>query len=577
MSWDVVIVGAGPGGSAAAIQLARSGCRVVVLEKAAMPREKACGDGLTRRAIDVIDSLLVDVPELLAVDRVRLCSDPSGGEFFEWPHPKGAGAMVMRLVLDDRLAQAAVASGAELRTCTTAEALIVEDGVVRGVKARTLHGSEDVRARLTILASGASSAIGRWAPTRSVRRTGFAVRSYFEGVRWRGPPAFDIVIPIDSPKASVAGYGWVFPLQGGRANVGVGFFQPPNGRRIPLHDLLNAFEERLVRQDPRFADARRASRPLGAALASGGSPADALGRGLLLVGDAAGLGNPYSGEGISQALESGALAADVASAVLAGRATTARYADLLAGARLARRGVEGSLPTLYRCIARCSRDFVSMMRTGTEPTRWLWDEFSGMRRQPSSNLAPDPTELAALARRATQRARRMALRERPLLNDIVGRFDLRDEAEKSTASIFLRARAALPGFHPTPEIRKAATCLELLRIAVVLLDDTELDLDASQRFAVRGGQWAAATLALCLGDSILARAISVASGLSDPARGAMSEAILEVMTCLSADARDGVSPSSLRRIALLAVAAARAGTRIGEATGKSVGMGIDAQ
>jgi geranylgeranyl reductase family protein len=307
--YDVAVVGSGPGGSVAALVLARGGARVALIDKAAFPRDKACGDIVGPRGLQVLRDLGVSVPpgrhvgDILVVGptgrRVRLPC----GEGLTYP---GHGTAVTRRDLDNLLHDKAVEAGATPIRDRVAEPLW-QEGRLDGYR---LGGGEELQADFVIGADGATSQVGRSTGLTDERRVlwGFAVRTYMSCPV--DLPA--IIFWESSPWRGFPGYGWVFPGADGGANVGLGV--------ATLSDrTLGAEAARLF---PKFLDhvARlglvgdpsqsTTGRQLGGWLKMGMiGTTPAAGR-ALLVGDAAGLVNPLQGEGIAQAMGSGRLAAE---------------------------------------------------------------------------------------------------------------------------------------------------------------------------------------------------------------------------------------------------------------------------
>lgn len=326
--FDAVIVGAGPAGSVAALVLARGGARVALVDKTDFPRDKACGDLVGPRGLQVLDDLGLSFPDALAVGDmlvvgpthpVRLPCRPGR------TYP-GHALAVPRLRFDAALRDAAIAAGAE-PFVGRARGPCFGPG---GLEGCSLATGEELRGDVVIGADGALSAVGGWADlVRSDQVLwGFALRGYVEE-----PVALpQILLWESSPRRAFPGYGWVFPGPDGRANVGLGCGVLADRSAATL----------AARSWPRFADhlvergVLHRPPPVESLLGGwlklglvGTRPAD--GR-VLLVGDAAGLVNPLQGEGIAQAMASAQAAA---LAVLAGPdQAAARYRAQL-GARYA--------------------------------------------------------------------------------------------------------------------------------------------------------------------------------------------------------------------------------------------------
>jgi len=311
------VVGAGPAGAAAALGVlsVAPDADVVLLDRDAFPRDKACGDGVAPHVLDVLAR--VGVHDLLT-DRVpvhRLRLGFVGGEQVRG-QMRRAAYVVPRLVLDARIVSAAVARGAQLCRGRVREVVTGPDGV-------TLRGSgADVRARVVVGADGAHSTVRRslGLPASAPGHTALALRGY---APVQGDHASEQVITFS--RGRWPAYAWSFPVGDGRANVGYGelLTRRGGGRGPTRAQLLERLDELL----PAVAEGGTAWRGHHLPLSTG-RPRQPDGR-VLLVGDAMSLVNPMTGEGIYYAVLSG---------VLAGRA---------AGMAL-RRGDPASSGRLYR-------------------------------------------------------------------------------------------------------------------------------------------------------------------------------------------------------------------------------------
>jgi menaquinone-9 beta-reductase len=286
--WDVVVVGGGPAGAACAAAARRASpyARVLVLDRSDFPRDKVCGDGIAPEALDVLAGLGLEAERLTdgfpAVPRLRLRSP--GGTTVERTMCRPA-AVVPRAVLDDRLLAAALTCGAEFRRHT-----------VRRLEVHDSHVAvdESVTAGVVVGADGAESVVRRalGIPPNGPRHTAIAIRGYA-----REPAGLDGVQLITTTEQRWPAYAWSFPLGGGRANVGYG--ELVSGE-VTRGGLLHGLSRLLPGTEPEAPRAHRL--PL-----STGRPRQPDGR-VLLVGDAASLINPLTGEGIFYAVLSGALA-----------------------------------------------------------------------------------------------------------------------------------------------------------------------------------------------------------------------------------------------------------------------------
>ncbi len=325
--FDVIVVGGGPAGSVAALVLARGGAKVALVDKAKFPRDKACGDIVGPRGLQVMDDLGLpppigrDVGEIeLVGQRGRRARLPSGTGLTYPDH----GTAVTRTVFDSLLHDAAVEAGA-LPVHAHAVQPLASDGRIDGYRAST---GADLHADFVIGADGATSRVAGTAGMVDAKKVswGFAIRTYLPDAV--SLPA--IVFWEPEPWRGLPGYGWVFPAATGGANVGLGLgVATDRSVGAKAQRLLPRFLEHLRELDL-IADTSlsEGSRRLGGWLKMGVVGTAQTAGPVLLAGDAAGLVNPLQGEGISQAMCSGRSAAD-AVLVDPGRAA-ARYRAALA-------------------------------------------------------------------------------------------------------------------------------------------------------------------------------------------------------------------------------------------------------
>ncbi|RKS69204.1 geranylgeranyl reductase family protein [Motilibacter peucedani] len=336
---DVVVVGAGPAGSTTAAHLARAGLDVCLVEKTAFPREKVCGDGLTPRAVAQLVKLGIDTSEQAGWLRNKGLRILGGGHTLHMPWPELAsfpdyGLVRRRDDFDELLARTAQKSGARLaeRTAVTEPLLDERSGRVTGVRAKGPEGEPlEVRAPLVIAADGNSSrlslALGR--RPRDDRPMGVAVRAYYTSPRDKDD-WLESWLELWDGSNLLPGYGWVFGMGDGTSNVGLGMLNTTKAwGTVDYRDLLRRWldgtpEEWGLREPNRVGPVR------GAALPMGFNRQPHYDRGLLLVGDAGGMVNPFNGEGIAYAMESGAMAAEVVAQALSRAEGPAREKALAA-------------------------------------------------------------------------------------------------------------------------------------------------------------------------------------------------------------------------------------------------------
>ncbi len=335
---DVLVVGAGPAGATAAWWLASAGLDVAVLEKAHFPREKVCGDGLTPRGVASLQAMGIDTAATSGWTRHRGLRVFGGGRVVEvdWPqlHRWPAyGLIRTRADLDDALARHAESAGARVHHgVTVTEPLLDDAGRVAGVHAQVGPDKEPVtwRAPLVVSAEGLS---GRLAKSLGLnRRTdvplGVAVRQYVRTPR-SSNPYLDISFDLTErgPDAeSMPGYGWLFGMGDGTANLGFGLLDT---RYAGSDDARTVYRRWLATLGEEWGLDLSAATPLrGAGLPTSLSRRPAYTRGLMLVGDSAGSVNPFNGEGISYAMETARTAAEIAVEALAAPVGPAREAVL---------------------------------------------------------------------------------------------------------------------------------------------------------------------------------------------------------------------------------------------------------
>ncbi|MBO0813312.1 MAG: geranylgeranyl reductase family protein [Microlunatus sp.] len=316
---DVIVVGAGPAGSAAATYLARSGLHVSLLEKTKFPREKVCGDGLTPRGTKQLIKLGIDISTTNGWAHQRGLRFWAGGRHWDldWPdlvdYP-GFGVTRQRADFDQILAENAVASGAKLYELANVTEPIIDPGTDRITGVITKDGQR-FSAPLVVAADGNSTriSVAMGINRREKLPMGVAVRTYYRSPLhdspyieswpelWDGKPGESNLLP---------GYGWIFPLGDGTCNVGLGILNTSAAfGKVDYRQMLKVWMDNTP-VEWGFREQNQVGRVLGAALPMAFNRTPHYSRGLLLVGDAGGMVSPFNGEGIPYAMESAEMAAD---------------------------------------------------------------------------------------------------------------------------------------------------------------------------------------------------------------------------------------------------------------------------
>jgi geranylgeranyl reductase family protein len=311
-SADVVVVGAGPAGSAAAAWACRAGRDVLVIDSAQFPRDKACGDGLTPRAVLEMERLGLG-PWLDERVRHRGLRMSGFGADVEIPWPglsfPSTSSAVPRTELDDRIRMVAVDEGAKMMLGV--KAVDVRHDSAGRVETVILDSGAEIGCRELIVADGARSTLGRALGRQWHQETvyGVAIRGYLATPR-HDEPWITSHLELRSPDGKVLpGYGWIFPLGNGEVNIGVGALATAKRPAdAALRPLMNYYTD-LRRGEWDFNGQPRAGKS--ALLPMGGAVSGVAGPNWMLIGDAAACVNPLNGEGIDYGMETGRLAVEL--------------------------------------------------------------------------------------------------------------------------------------------------------------------------------------------------------------------------------------------------------------------------
>jgi menaquinone-9 beta-reductase len=348
---DVLVIGAGPAGTAAAIEAARAGLGVCLVDRARFPRPKTCGDAVSNSAAALIAELgageaLSAAPQAVVRGAAAIFPDQSRVERSYGARP---GYIVTRFALDDVLRREAEHAGARVVEGVQVRSLVVHDGRVAGARGDRFEW----RARAVVAADGPGSvawtALGARPPRG--RALGLAITAYYSRLR---PAAHDGVSEHYFDRELCSGYGWIFPEVEGVANVGV-YLRADRYRAtgLALDRLLENF---IARHPERFVGGKREGRTRSWQLPLATARRAPVAPGLLSCGDAALLIDPLTGEGIWHALESGRLAGQAAARALAhgelDRAAVFRYrreiARRLTWPTATRRTIERGIESIVR-------------------------------------------------------------------------------------------------------------------------------------------------------------------------------------------------------------------------------------
>jgi len=358
---DVIVVGAGPAGSTTAYYLAQAGLDVLLLEKSRFPREKVCGDGLTPRGVKALVAMGISVSEQDGWVRNKGLRVIGAGMRLELPWPElssypGYGLVRPRTDLDQMLARRAQQAGARLLEGVTVTGPVLDDrtGRIVGVTAKPADAEEEqtYAGRVVVAADGNSSrlSVAMGLRKREDRPLGVAVRTYYQTPR-HDDDYLESWLDLWDGDRLLPGYGWIFGMGDGTSNVGLGLLNTSTAfGHTDYHAMLRKWLKGMPAEWG-FTEANRTQPIRGAALPMGFNRTPHYFNGLLLVGDAGGMVNPFNGEGIAYAMESGEILARTVAQALA-RARRAEAERVLAGYPQALADTYGGYYTLGRAFVK---------------------------------------------------------------------------------------------------------------------------------------------------------------------------------------------------------------------------------
>ena len=318
---DLLVVGAGPAGSAAAAWAARAGWDTLLVDAAVFPRDKTCGDGLTPRAIGELQRLGLE--DWLRARTVNQGLRAHGfGQTLLLPWPGGSlpdwGSAVARTELDDHLRTTAIKAGARALDGARAVEVRWSGDRVSAVVLRTAEGDVEVACDRLVVADGVRSPLGKRLGREWHRDTVYAVagRSYVDSAMSDDPWISSHLELRDEQDEILSGYGWVFPLGNGSVNLGAGTLATAKRpAEVAIKPLMQVYADTIAEDFKLHGELRNSTSAL---LPMGGAVTNVAGRNWALIGDAAACVNPLNGEGIDYGLESGRLVVE----------TMAEHADL---------------------------------------------------------------------------------------------------------------------------------------------------------------------------------------------------------------------------------------------------------
>ena len=323
LTTDICIVGAGPGGATAALVLGRAGVPCMLVDKASFPRDKICGDALSGKVVEVLRKIDPTIAQRLAAEPTQV---GSWGVNFVAPNGKALrvpfktsidkakdtapGFIIKRIDFDHFLLQEAL----KYPSVTYVPNLKLDQytKTAEGFTAADKEGTNTINANLLLVADGAQSSFARHHGGIQMEPKHYCagIRAYYEGVQGMDADNF---IELHFIKDLLPGYFWIFPLPNGGANVGLGVRSDYiSKRKLNLKQLLPQVIEGNSVLKKRFEQATLVDEVRGYGLPLGSKKRPISGDNFMLIGDAASLIDPFTGEGIGNAMMTGMLAAQQA-------------------------------------------------------------------------------------------------------------------------------------------------------------------------------------------------------------------------------------------------------------------------